>query len=46
MDGNSYEALTRPLKGRVSERLEVRVERRRRWSVEQIGRTLANVARP
>jgi transposase len=35
MDGNSYEALTRPLKGTVSERVEVRVERRRRWSVEQ-----------
>jgi transposase len=35
MDGNSYEALTRPPKGTVSERVEVRVERRRRWSVEQ-----------
>lgn len=35
MDGNSYEALERPLKGAVSERIEVRVERRRRWSVEQ-----------
>ena len=35
MDGNSYEALSRPLKGKVSERVEVRVERRRRWSVEQ-----------
>ncbi|HEY2503848.1 MAG TPA: transposase [Mycobacterium sp.] len=35
MDGNSYEALERPLKGTLSERIEVRVERRRRWSVEQ-----------
>lgn len=35
MDGNSYEAPTRPLKDTVSERVEVRVERRRRWSVEQ-----------
>ena len=37
MDGNSYEALKRPLKGMVSERVEVRVEaeRRRRWSVEE-----------
>jgi transposase len=35
MDGNSYEALTRRPKGTVSERVEVRVERRRRWSVEQ-----------
>jgi transposase len=35
MDANSYEALERPLKGAVSERIEVRVERRRRWSIEQ-----------
>jgi transposase len=37
MEGNSYEALKTPLKGTVSERVEVRVaaERRRRWSVEQ-----------
>ena len=35
MDGNSYDALERPLKGAVSERIEVRVERRRQWSVEQ-----------
>ena len=35
MDGNPYEALERPLKGTLSERIEVRVERRRRWSVEQ-----------
>jgi len=37
MEGNSYEALKRPLKGMVSERVEVRVEaeRRRRWSVEE-----------
>lgn len=35
MDGNSYEALTTPLKGAASERIEVRAERRRRWHVEQ-----------
>lgn len=35
MDENSYEALTRPLKGTAPERIEVRVDRRRRWSVEQ-----------
>ena len=35
MDGNSYEALERPLKGTLSERIEFRVERRRRWSAEQ-----------
>lgn len=37
MEGNSYEALKRPLRGIGLERLEVRVEaeRRRRWSVEE-----------
>jgi hypothetical protein len=35
MDENSYEARTRPLKGPAPERIEVRVDRRRRWSVEQ-----------
>ncbi len=35
MDGNSYEPLTTRLKSTAPERVEVRVERRRRWSVEQ-----------
>jgi len=35
MDDNSYEARTTPFKGTALERVEVRVERRRRWSVEQ-----------
>ena len=46
MDGNSYEALTRPLKGMVSEGVEVRVERRRRWSVEQKLRIVRETLEP
>ena len=36
MERNSYEPLTRPVKGTVPERVEVRVEaeRRRHWSIE------------
>lgn len=48
MDGNSYEALKSPLKGMVSERIEVRVEaeRRRRWSVEQKLRVVRETLEP
>ncbi len=48
MDGNSYEALKRPLKGTVSERVEVRVEaeRRRRWSVEEKLRVVRETLEP
>ena len=48
MDGNSYESLQRPLKGTVSERVEVRVEaeRRRRWSVESKLRVVRETLEP
>ena len=46
MDGNSYEALERPLKGTLSERIEVRVERRRRWSAEQKLRVVRETLEP
>jgi transposase len=48
MDGNSYESLKRPLKGTVSERVEVRVEaeRRRRWSVEEKLRVVRETLEP
>jgi transposase len=48
MDGNSYESLKRPLKGTVSERVEVRVEaeRRRRWSVESKLRVVRETLEP
>lgn len=48
MEGNSYEALKRPLKGTASERVEVRVEaeRRRRWSVEEKLRVVRETLEP
>jgi transposase len=48
MDGNSYGSLKRPLKGTVSERVEVRVEaeRRRRWSVEEKLRVVRETLEP
>jgi transposase len=48
MDGNSYEALKRPLKGTAPERVEVRVEaeRRRRWGVEEKLRVVRETLEP
>ena len=48
MEENSYEALKRPLKGTVSERIEVRVEaeRRRHWSVEEKLRIVRETLKP
>ena len=48
MEGNSYEALKRPLKSTVAERVEVRVEaeRRRQWSVEEKLRMVRETLEP